>query len=72
MPIRCLDCGSQQLRVSPEGRCVACDSFNVERMNDQSLDKSKKEKEPKTLIEIFIMVLVWGLLLYGIWDRYLR
>ena len=72
MPIQCLDCGSQQLKVSPEGRCVACDSFNVQRMNDALSVSKKKEREPKTLIEIIIMALVWGLLIYGLWDRYLK
>ena len=71
MAVKCLDCGSQHLKVSEQGACLACDSFNVQQVN-QSEQKQAKSKEPKTLIEIFIMALVWALLVYGIWDRYVR
>ena len=71
MAVKCLDCGAQHLRVSEQGGCLACDSFNVQTANQTEVGK-KKHKEPKTLVEIFIMALVWGLLIYGIWDRYLR
>ena len=32
----------------------------------------RSEKEPKTLIELVILALLWGLLAYGVWDKYLK
>lgn len=73
MAYRCLDCGYQAARKFPAGRCPACDSFNIK--STQPVDdeaKPRREKEPKTLIELVLMVGLWALLLYGAWDKYLR
>jgi predicted ATP-dependent serine protease len=72
MPIRCLDCGSQHSKASAEGRCIACDSYNLHRVTNSEITKNPRERAPKTLIEIVIMALVWGLLIFGIWDRYIK
>ena len=65
----CRDCGNKSSKKFPGGKCPACDSFNVR--NTSSTREAIKEKEPKTLLEIVIMFVVWGLLAFGVWDRYL-
>lgn len=70
MAFICNDCGNKSTKKFPAGRCPACDSFNVKSNN--TTREAIREKEPKTLIEIIIMCLMWGLLAYGVWDRYLH
>lgn len=68
MAYRCLDCSNQSSRKFPGGRCPACDSYNIKSEN--TLVGHDREKPKKTLFEIGVMSLLWGLLLLGIWDRY--
>lgn len=72
MPYKCLDCGNQSSQKFPSGKCPACDSFRV-----KTIGKSKKvtivsKKPSKTKIEILTLLLLWGGLAYGVWDRYLK
>ncbi|RZU47982.1 hypothetical protein EV700_0951 [Fluviicoccus keumensis] len=71
MPYLCNDCGNKSSRQFPGGRCPACDSFNI-RNTTPSTRQAIREKEPKTLLEIVLLCLLWGALAYGAWDRYLR
>ncbi len=71
MAFICNDCGNKSTQKFPHGKCPACDSFNI-KSTHLSTKQAIQEKEPKTLIEIAIMCIVWGLLGYGVWDRYLR
>ncbi len=64
----CQDCTYKANKRFPEGRCPACGSFNIR--SDRSKEDVKQEKDKKTPLEIFIMVLVWGVLIWGVWDRY--
>lgn len=67
----CNDCGNRSSRQFPGGRCPACDSFSI-RSTDKSTRQAIRDKEPKTLLELVLMVLLWGALAYGVWDRFLR
>jgi hypothetical protein len=73
MAFICNDCGNKFTRKFPNGKCPACDSFNIKSTHSvQDTKRAIREKEPKTLIELVIMCMVWGLLGYGVWDQYLR
>lgn len=67
----CNDCGNRASQKFPGGKCPACDSFNI-RSDRPSTRQAIREKEPRTLFELVILVLLWGLLAYGVWDRFLR
>jgi predicted nucleic acid-binding Zn-ribbon protein len=74
MAHRCLDCGYRSKKGAeaagfPAGRCPACGSANIAKT---ATGKFRDDlKQPKTKIEIAILVLFWAVLIYGIWDRYL-
>lgn len=70
MAFICKDCGNKSSTKFPGGKCPACESFNIR--NTSSTKEAIREKEPKTLIEIVILAMVWILFAYGAWDRYLR
>lgn len=70
MAYRCLDCGNRSSKKFPGGRCPACDSYDIK--SDRIPLSHEKEKPKKTLLEIMIMSVLWGLLFLGVWDRYLR
>lgn len=72
MAYLCNDCGNQSSRKFPGGKCPACDSFNIKSTAPVSTRQAIKEKEPKTLLELVLLCLLWGGLAYGAWDRYLR
>lgn len=65
----CRDCGNKSSKKFPGGKCPACDSYNVK--STSGTREAIREKEPRTLVELVIMCVVWGLLAYGVWDRYL-
>ena len=67
----CNDCGNKSSKQFPGGKCPACDSFNI-KSTQQSTRQAIKAKEPKTLFELVIMVLLWAVLIYGAWDKFLR
>jgi|JI8StandDraft_1071087.scaffolds.fasta_scaffold633578_1 hypothetical protein len=67
----CNDCGNRSSRRFPGGKCPACDSFNI-RGTAMNTRQALREKEPKTLFELLLMLLLWGALGYGVWDRFLR
>ena len=72
MAYLCNDCGNKSSRKFPGGKCPACDSFNIKSTAPTSTRQAIREKEPKTLLEIVLLCLLWGALAYGAWDRYLR
>lgn len=67
----CNDCGNQSSRQFPQGKCPACGSFHI-KTTHLSTKEAIKNKEPKTLFELVIMVLLWGLLAYGAYDHYFK
>ena len=71
MAFICNDCGNKSTKKFPQGKCPACDSFNI-KTTHKTTQQAIKEKEPKTLIELVILALLWGLLAYGAWDKYLK
>ena len=71
MAFICNDCGNKSTKKFLHGKCPACGSFNI-KSTHKSTKQAIKEKEPKTLIEIVILILLWGLIAYGAWDKYLR
>ncbi len=72
MPYQCLECGNKSSKKFPGGKCPACDSFRVKTIGKPEKKSVVRQKESKTKVEIFLMVLLWGLLAYGVWDRYLK
>lgn len=70
MAFICKDCGNKSTRKFPGGKCPACESYNIR--NTSSTREAIREKQPKTLMEILILCVVWILFIYGAWDRYLR
>ncbi len=71
MPYLCKDCGNKSSQKFPQGKCPACGSFNI-KIPPKSTRQAIKEKEPKTLIEIAIMCILWAVLGYGFWDKFMR
>lgn len=71
MAFVCNDCGNKSTQKFLNGKCPACGSFNI-KSTHKTTKQAIKEKEPKTLIEIVILILLWGLIGYGVWDKYLR
>ncbi len=71
MAFVCNDCGNKSTQKFLQGKCPACGSFSI-KSTHKSTKQAIKEKEPKTLIEIVILILLWGLIGYGTWDKYLR
>ncbi|MBK8327628.1 MAG: hypothetical protein IPL02_11770 [Moraxellaceae bacterium] len=71
MAFVCNDCGNKSTQKFLQGKCPACGSFSI-KSTHKTTKQAIKEKEPKTLIEIVILILLWGLIGYGTWDKYLR
>lgn len=67
----CNDCGNKSSKQFPGGKCPACDSFNI-KSTHTSTRQAIKDKEPKTMLELVIMVLLWIWLAYGAWDLFMR
>lgn len=70
MSYQCIDCGNASSRKFTGGKCPACGSYNVK--SDFEKISYAPEKRRKTLLEMLIMLLLWGALLFGVWDRYLQ
>ena len=68
---RCLECGHSGSRKFPAGRCPACRSYRIQS-DRQPLRVAEPEKPRKTLLELLLMLTLWGLLLYGAWDKFIR
>jgi len=71
MPYKCLDCGNATKTKFVQGRCPACDSFNVQRVGDGS-EKVQAVKPKKTVFQIFLLILFWSLFAYGVWENYIK
>jgi hypothetical protein len=71
MTYTCKDCSHTSNKKFPNGKCPACDSYNISSTNKLA-ESTTKEKKPKKKIEIVILVLLWGLIAYGAWDKYYR
>lgn len=71
MPYLCKDCGNKSSQKFPQGKCPACGSFNI-KTPPKSTRQAIKEKEPKTLIEIAIMCILWAVLGYGFWQNFVK
>lgn len=69
MPYRCTACSHTMRKASPHGTCPACGSAQLRVIKSQQ--QVTPEKSRKTKIEIAIMVLLWGLLIYGIYDKFI-
>lgn len=66
----CLDCSHRSKAKFTGGKCPACDSFNIQAERKAPSGNARQQKR-KTLAEYFTLILFWGFLLWGIWDRYL-
>ena len=67
----CLDCSYRAKAKFPGGKCPACDSFNIQAESKMPAGATQQQ-ERKTLAEYCTLILFWGFLLWGIWDRYLK
>ena len=59
MEYRCKDCSYQGIKRSPEGRCPACGSYNVETGSGASA----RDRPRSPLWHRVALVVSWGLLL---------
>ena len=69
MAYQCMDCSYKSAKGFSGGNCPGCGSFNI-----KSARKSivyEPEKPRKTLLELAMMFLLWGLIIFGVWDKYL-
>ena len=72
MSYQCLVCGAKQKTTSAEGACNACGAYQLKKSkSSRNTSKQEGEKPSKTLPELIAMILLWGVLIYGVWDRYL-
>ena len=67
----CQACSYRAKTKFPGGKCPACDSFNIKSDREAKSDATRQQ-ERKTFVEYFILVLFWAVLIWGIWDRYLK
>ena len=68
---KCKACGYKGNKTNEQGGCIACDSFELVTLGNTTAAKIR-EREPKTMVEIFILIMVWGFLIYGLWDKFIR
>ena len=71
MAFVCNDCGNKSTQKFLHGKCPACGSFSI-KSTHKSTKQAIKEKEPKTLIEIAIMCILWAVLGYGFWEKFIK
>ena len=71
MSYTCKDCSHTSSKKFPNGKCPACDSYNISSTNKLA-EPTTKERKPKTMVEMVILVLLWGLIAYGAWNEYYR
>jgi len=71
MAYSCQDCSYRAKAKFPDGKCPACGSFNIKSEREAKSDKTQQQ-ERKTLAEYIILILFWGVLIWGIWDRYIK
>lgn len=66
MSYQCLECGHKSHRLK-QGRCPACDSAAVKNLN--KTEKTEvKETQP---LRLFLMVILWGVLLYKAYTTFI-
>lgn len=69
MSYQCGECGHKFKKASTHGACPACASRQVRNL--KAAEPVAKEKPTKTKIEIFTMTVLWALLIYGVYDKYI-
>ncbi len=65
----CNDCSNQSTKRSSDGKCPACDSYNM-TSTSKPISATTQQKKPKTIIQFVILVLLWGFIAYGAWHHY--
>lgn len=70
---QCGACGHKFTKASSSGACPACASPLVRVLKGARAEpqEARKEKPTKTKIEIFTMTILWALLIYGVYDKYI-
>ncbi len=56
-------------RAAPHGGCEACGAATIKPI--KSKINNQPETKTKSKIEIAIMILLWGLLIYGLYDKFI-
>ncbi len=56
-------------RAAPHGGCEACGAAAIKPI--KSNINIQPETKTKSKIEIAIMILLWGLLIYGLYDKFI-
>lgn len=69
MSYRCSACGHKMPKAAAHGGCAACGSTAVRRVNNKAPRPSKSKE--RNGIEIAIMILLWSLLIYGVYDKFI-
>ena len=70
MAYQCMDCSHKSAVGFSGGHCPGCGSFNIRTARKSMI--YEPEKPRKTLLELALMGLLWGLIIYGVWDKYLQ
>ena len=71
MSYRCIDCSYKAKKRFPGGACPACGSFKIK---SNSLEKVswEPEKRRRTFLETVLMLQLWGIIIYGAYDKFLK
>lgn len=70
MGFKCLDCGNQSSKFFTNGRCPACDSRNV--CSDKLKAEDSQAPPKASTFQRVCLVLLWGGVIYGVWENYIR
>ena len=70
MTYQCMGCSYRSTKGFSDGSCPGCGSFNIKSIRKSMVYEAEKPK--KTLLELAMMFLLWGLIIYGVWDRYIQ
>lgn len=70
MAYQCNDCSYNSSQGFASGSCPACGSFNIKTIRRSIIYEPEKPK--KTITELVIMFALWGSIIFGMWDKYLK
>jgi predicted ATP-dependent serine protease len=69
MTYQCNDCSYKSTKGFSSGSCPGCGSFNIKSVRNIVYEP---EKPKKTIAELVIMFALWGSIIFGMWDKYIR
>jgi hypothetical protein len=70
MQYQCGDCSHKSGQGFSGGSCPGCGSFNIKTLRSSVV--YEPEKPRKTVFELVVMFVLWGSIIFGLWDKYLH